>query len=111
MNKVQPVHLLASKMTQTGMGFMCLFLGVLILNLTQLVQEYLTRAKGHRGPHGPVVVSLRAPFTAVCASYIARVLDESTSLAGLAGLAGLGYTAKSFLATRVTCAIEGKKQP
>jgi len=50
--------------------------------LDPMVQEYLTRAKGHRGPHGPVVVSLRAPFTAVCASYIARVLDESISLAG-----------------------------
>ena len=50
-------------------------------------------------------MSVRAPFTALCASYIARVLDESISLAGL------GNTAKSFLATRATSAIEGKKEP
>jgi len=49
-------------------------------------------------------MSVRAPFTALCASYIARVLDESISLAGL------GYTTKSFLATRATSAIEGKKE-
>jgi len=45
--------------------------------------------------------------TALCASFIARVIDESS----LAGLAGLGYIAKSFLATGATCAIEGEMEP
>jgi len=72
------------------------------------LQDYISRTSRNRGQHGPVFMSLKAPFAALGASSVARILDESISMAGLAGQ---GYSAKSFRPTGATCAIEGKIEP
>jgi len=74
----------------------------------QTLRDYLARTECFRLPHGPVFIGLKAPYGALGAASIARILDESISVAGLSGQ---GFTAKSFRPTGATSAIECKVDP
>lgn len=78
------------------------------LDPVQTLHDYLIRTESLRGPHGPVFISLKAPYEALGASSIARILDESITRAGLAGQ---GFSAKSFRPTGATAAIECNVDP
>jgi len=69
---------------------------------------YIEKTSSHRAPDGPVFLSLKAPYTPLQASSVAKILEESIKLAGLEGM---GYSAKSFRPTGATSAIEQKVNP
>lgn len=72
------------------------------------LQDYISRTQRYRGANGPVFISLKAPYGALSAASIARELERAISLAGLDGM---GYSAKSFRPTGATSAIEGNIDP
>ena len=57
--------------------------------------------------HG-VFINLRAPYGPLTSSSIARVLEDAIKMAGLSGL---GFTAKSFRPTGATRAVDGQIDP
>ena len=69
----------------------------------QTLQDYIARTESYRPADGPVFLTLRSPYKALEASSVAKVLEESISLAGLSGQ---GFSAKSFRPTGATSAIE-----
>jgi hypothetical protein len=56
----------------------------------------------------PVFLTLTSPFSAIDSKTVSKVLSECISLAGLAGR---GFTAKSFRPTGATCAIDSGINP
>ena len=72
------------------------------------LQDYICRTDGVRPQGGPVFLTLRPPFKALEASSIAKVLDETIKLAGLADQ---GFTAMSFRPTGATAAIDQQIDP
>jgi len=48
------------------------------------LEEYIARTNSNRAIAGPVFISLRVPYAALTVSSVARILDESIALAGLA---------------------------
>ncbi|WAR14875.1 PUS3-like protein [Mya arenaria] len=78
------------------------------LDSVQTLQDHIERTDRFRLPGGPVFLSLRAPYNAIQASSVAKILDEAIKLAGLEGQ---GYTAKSFRPTGATTAIAQNINP
>ena len=68
----------------------------------------LLRTKAYRVKGGAVFLSLNAPHGPISAAPVAKILQEAIKLAGLAGQ---GYTAKSFYPTGATTAIESDIDP
>lgn len=73
------------------------------LDPVQALQDYIDRTDSCRPPDKALFLTLRPPFKALEASSVAKILDESISLAGLGGQ---GFSAKSFRPTGATSAIE-----
>lgn len=69
---------------------------------------YIEKTSTYRPPGGPVFLPLKSQFTPLQASFVANILDESIKLAGLEGM---GYSAKLFRPTEATSAIEQKVNP
>ena len=78
------------------------------LDPVDTLHNYIERIMCYRGAQGPVFLSLKAPFSALSASSVARVLDESIKLARQGGQ---GFTAKSVRPTGATSATESKIDP
>lgn len=78
------------------------------LDPVSTLECYIQRTSDHRPSGGPVFLSLRAPFVALQASSVAKILEESIKLAGLGER---GYSAKSFRPTGATSAIESNINP
>ena len=69
---------------------------------------YIDRTAKQRPSSKPVFISLVAPFKGIVSGTIASILNEAISLAGLAGQ---GYSAKSFRPTGATAAIAANCLP
>ena len=74
------------------------------------LREYMARTAADRVriKDKPVFITLKRPFRVLCAKSISGVLQEAISLAGLGGL---GYSAKCFRPTGATCAIDNNVNP
>ena len=76
----------------------------------QCMKSYIQRTDHirHQISGKPVFLTLNAPFSAIDSRTVSKVLSECISMAGLAGK---GFTAKSFRPTGATCAIDGGVNP
>ena len=66
------------------------------------LQTYIARTDALRNDNA-VFISLNRPYRAISAASVASILEDSINLAGLSGL---GYSAKSFRPTGATLAIQ-----
>jgi len=73
------------------------------LNPVQALKDYIQRTAQSRPDGNPVFLTLSAPFRAISASTVATILNSAIKLAGLDGL---GFSAKSFRPTGATAAID-----
>ena len=73
------------------------------LNPVQALRDYIDCTQQVRPPAKPVFLTLTAPYKAISASTAATILNEAIKLAGLDGM---GYSAKSFRPTGATAAID-----
>ena len=73
------------------------------LNPVQALRDYIDCTQQVRPPAKPVFLTLTAPYKAISASTVATILNEAIKLAGLDGM---GYSAKSFRPTGATAAID-----
>ena len=71
------------------------------------IEEYIKATSDMRSDGG-VFIGLNKPYKAISAAAVGKVLEEAI---GLAGLAGMGFTAKSFRPTGATKAIERGIEP
>jgi hypothetical protein len=78
------------------------------LDPVDTLRVYITRTASLRPPARPVFLSLNAPFAALTAVQIGRVLNDAITLAGLSGL---GYSAKYFRPTGATLAVAAGVDP
>ena len=71
------------------------------------IKEYINRTEPYRSDRG-VFLSLNKPYKAISAASVSKILEKSISLVGLAGQ---GFSAKSFRPTGATRAIDGGIDP
>ena len=71
------------------------------------IKEYINRTEPYRSDRG-VFLSLNKPYKAISAASVSKILEKSISLVGLAGQ---GFSAKSFRPTGATRAIDGGINP
>ena len=72
------------------------------------LRVYLHRTAQFRPPTRPVFLALNAPHNALTAVQIGQILNEAIRLAGLSGL---GYSAKYFRPTGATLAVAAGIDP
>jgi integrase len=78
-----------------------------LLDPVSTLEDYIARTTSVRTDKA-VFLSLRHPHKAICASSVAKVLEQSIALAGLADQ---GFSAKSFRPTGATVAIGSGVDP
>jgi len=71
------------------------------------IKDYITRTEPYRTDEG-VFLSLNKPYKAISAASVSKILEKAISMAGLAGQ---GFSAKSFRPTGATRAIDGGIDP
>ena len=79
-----------------------------VMNPVATLATYIQRTEYSRPASRPVFVSLRRPYGAISSGTVGKILEESISLAGLAGQ---GFSAKSFRPTGASTAIQAGCNP
>ena len=78
------------------------------LDPVKALKCYIERTRYLRSEKCPLFLALKSPFAAVSARTVARILEKSITLAGLGGL---GYSAKCFQPTGATTAVKSGFDP